>query len=245
MSKIGMTSSALTSCKILLGALLLSAIMAGYNGVSPTSAQQVQPQSTVVGSNNGTTADDNSTVPQSPSQSFGQVQDQQSTNRTLLASQIEPELNEYFVWSGLISSNIDGLPSPEDDEQSAVILPLRGDDALYSGTLTFQSNSPVDVVVWNQVPPGNETAILEDFGDTSDFGVVMNNTVIPIEIASSTSGSVPFIGNALELVGDDESFAATYAINAIAAQPELVSDLTSLGNFATDAEEEEEEEEGE
>ncbi|MGH9986161.1 MAG: hypothetical protein ACRD8W_19635 [Nitrososphaeraceae archaeon] len=241
MSKIGMTYSTLTSCKILLGALLLSAIVVGYNGISPTSAQQVQPQSTV-GSNNGTTADDNSTVPQSPSQSFGQVQDQQSTNRTLLASQIEPELNEYFVWSGLISSNIDGLPSPEDDEQSAVILPLRGDDALYSGTLTFQSNSPVDVVVWNQVPPGNETAILEDFGDTSDFGVVMNNTVIPIEIASSTSGSVPFIGNALELVGDDESFAATYAINAIAAQPELVSDLTSLGNFATDAEEEEEEE---
>jgi hypothetical protein len=46
--------------------------------------------------------------------------------------------------------------------------------------------------------------MLEDFGDTSDFGVVMNNTVIPIEIASSTSGSVPFIGNALELVGDDE-----------------------------------------
>ncbi|MGH9953602.1 MAG: hypothetical protein ACRD5J_18435, partial [Nitrososphaeraceae archaeon] len=223
MSKIGMTYSALTSCKILLGASLLSAIVVGYNGISPTSAQQVQPQSTVVGPTNGTTADDNSTVPPSPSQSLEQVQDQQSTNRTLLASQIEPELNEYFVWSGLISSNIDGLPSPEDDEQSAVILPLRGDDALYSGTLTFQSNSPVDVVVWNQAAPANDTAIPEDFGDASDFGNIMNKTVIPIVIASGTSGSVPFIGNALELIGDDESFAATYAVNAIAEQHELVS----------------------
>lgn len=240
MSKIGMTSSGLTSCKILFGALLLSAIMAGYNGVSPTSAQQVQPQSTVVGSTNGTTADDNSTVPPSPPQSLEQVQDQQSTNGTLLASQIEPELNENFVWSGLISSNIDGLPSPEDDEQSAVILPLRGDDALYSGTLTFQSNSPVDVVVWNQAAPGNDTAIPEDFGDASDFGSIMNKTVIPIVIASGTSGSVPFVGNTLELIGDDESFAATYAVNAIAEQPELVSDLTTLGNFTTSEEGEEE-----
>ena len=237
MSKIGMTSSGLTSCKILLGALLLSAIMAGYNGVSPTSAQQVQSQSTVVGSTNGTTADDNSTVPPSPSQSLEQVQDQRSTNSTLLVSQIEPELNENFVWSGLISSNIDGLPSPEDDEQSAVILPLRVDDALYSGTLTFQSNSPVDVVVWNQA---NDTAIPEDFGETSDFGSVMNKTVIPIVIASGTSGSVPFVGNTLELIGDDESFAATYAVNAIAEQPEDVSDLTTLGNLTTSEEGEEE-----
>jgi hypothetical protein len=236
MSNIGITRSGLTTCKILFSALLLSAIVGGYNAANPASAQQVQQQGTVVGSANGTTTNESSTSLPSPqllSQSQGQGQ--QST------SEIEPKLNEYFVWSGLVSSNIDGLPSPEDDVQSAVLLPLRGDDALYSGTLTFQSNSPVDVVVWNQVPPGNETVILEDFGDTSDFGVVMNNTVIPIEIASSTSGSVPFIGNALELVGDDEeSFAATYAINAIAEQPELVSDLTSLGNFATDEGEEEE-----
>jgi len=243
MSNIGITRSGLTSCKILFSALLFSAIVGGYNAANPASAQQVQQQGSVVGSENGTTTNESSTSLPSPqllSQSQGQGQ--QSPNRTLLASEIEPKLNEYFVWSGLVSSNIDGLPSPQDDAQSAVLLPLRGDDALYSGTLTFQSNSPVDVVVWNQLPPGNETAILEDFGDTSDFGVVMNNTVIPIEIASSTSGSVPFTGNALELVGDDEeSFAATYAINAIAAQPELVSDLTSLGNFATDAEEGEEE----
>jgi hypothetical protein len=241
MSKIGMTCSALTSCKILFGAFLLSAIVVGYYGVSPTSAQQVQPQSTVVGSANATTT--NSTVPPSPqlpSQSLGQVQDQQSTNRTLLASQIEPELDEYFVWSGLVSSNIDGLPSPEDDGQSAVILPLRGDDALYSGTLTFQSNSPVDVVVWNQAAPGNDTAIPEDFGDTSDFGSILNKTVIPIVIASGTSGSVPFVGNTLELIGGEESFAATYALNAIAKRPELVSDLTTLGNFTTSEEGEEE-----
>jgi hypothetical protein len=121
---------------------------------------------------------------------------------------------------------------------------LRGDNALYSGTLTFQSNSPVDVVVWNQVGAGNDIAIPEDFGDASDFGRIMNKTVISTGIASGTSGSVPFIGNALELVGDgEESFAATYAVNAVAEQPTLVSDLTSLGNFSTDEEGEQLEEE--
>lgn len=241
MSKIGITCSGLTACNILFGAFLLLAIVAGYNGVSQISAQELQPQSTDVGLAPGTTTNGNSTVPPSPSQSqsLGQMQDQQSTNMTLVASQIEPVLNEYFVWSGLVSSNIDGLPLPEDDEQSAVILPLRGDDALYSGTLTFQSNSPVDVVVWNQAT-GNDTDIPEDFGDTSDFGSIMNKTVIPVVIASGTSGSVPFVGNTLELIGDDESFAATYAVNAIAEQPELVSDLTSLGNFTTSEEGEEE-----
>ncbi|MPZ06255.1 MAG: hypothetical protein GEU26_07535 [Nitrososphaeraceae archaeon] len=242
MSNIGITRSGLTTCKILFSALLLSAIVGGYNAANPASAQQVQQQGTVVESANGTTANESSTSLPSPqllSQSQGQGQ--QSTNRTLLASEIEPKLNEYFVWSGLVSSNIDGLPLPEDDAQSAVLLPLRGDDALYSGTLTFQSNSPVDVVVWNQAAPGNDTAIPEDFGDTLDFGSIMNKTVIPIVIASGTSGSVPFVGNTLELIGDDEeSFAATYAVNAIAEQPELVSDLTSLGNFTTSEEGEEE-----
>jgi hypothetical protein len=170
-----------------------------------------------------------------------------TTNRSLLTSEIEPNLNEYFVWNGFVSSNIDGLPSPEDDAQSAVILPLREDSGLYSGTVTFQSNSPVDVVAWNRAPEAGDTAVSEDFGDIA-IGVIENETVVPVVIASGTSGSVPFIGNALELVGEDEeSFAASYALNALAAEPELVSDLTSLGNLTSseveEVEEEEEEEE--
>jgi hypothetical protein len=194
---------------------LVSAILLGINVVATTSSATAQEE-----------------------------QSQQSTNTSLLASQIEPDLDEYFVWNGFVSSNVDGLPSPEDDEQSAVILPLRGDNGLYSGTLTFQSNSPVDVVVWNRAPGANDTAIAEDFGDTSEFGVIQNETVIPVVITSATSGSVPFIGNALELVGDqEEPFAASYALNAIAAEAETVSDLSSLSNFTAGEDEEEEEEE--
>lgn len=209
------TRSSLRTYKILVSTLLVSAILLGINAATTSSATAQQEQA------------------------------QQSTNMTLLASQIEPDLDEYFVWNGFILSHVDGLPSPEDDEQSAVILPLREDNGLYSGTLTFQSNSPVDVVVWNRAPGANDTAIAEDFGDISDFGVVRNETVIPVEIASATSGSVPFIGNALELVGDDEEpFAASYALNAIAAEAETVSDLSSLSTFtAGEGEEEEEEEE--
>jgi hypothetical protein len=169
-----------------------------------------------------------------------------TTNRSLLTSEIEPNLNEYFVWNGFVSSNIDGLPSPEDDAQSAVILPLREDNGLYSGTVTFQSNSPVDLIAWNRAPEAVDTAVSEDFGDIAEIGVIENETVVPVVIASGTSGSVSFIGNALELVGDDvESFAASYALNALAAEPELVSDLTSLGNLTSSEVEEEEEEEEE
>jgi type II secretory pathway pseudopilin PulG len=209
------TCSSLRTCKILVSTLLVSAILLGINAAAATSSATAQEE-----------------------------QSQQSTNRSLLASQIEPDLDEYFVWNGFVSSNVDGLPSPEDDEQSAVILPLRGDNGLYSGTLTFQSNSPVDVVVWNRVPGANDTAIAEDFGDTSEFGVIQNETVIPVVTTSATSGSVPFIGNALELVGDvEEPFAASYALNAIAAEVETVSDLSSLSNFTAVEDEEEEEEE--
>jgi type II secretory pathway pseudopilin PulG len=211
------TCSSLRTCKILVSTLLVSAILLGINAAAATSSATAQEE-----------------------------QSQQSTNRSLLASQIEPDLDEYFVWNGFVSSNVDGLPSPEDDEQSAVILPLRGDNGLYSGTLTFQSNSPVDVVVWNRVPGANDTAIAEDFGDTSEFGVIQNETVIPVVTTSATSGSVPFIGNALELVGDvEEPFAASYALNAIAAEVETVSDLSSLSNFTAVEDEEEEEEEEE
>ena len=169
-----------------------------------------------------------------------------TTNRSLLTSEIEPNLNEYFVWNGFVSSNIDGLPSPEDDSQSAVILPLREDNGLYSGTVTFQSNSPVDVVAWNRAPEAGEIATSEDFGDVANIGIIQNETVVPVVIASGTSGSVPFIGNALELVGDDEeSCAASYSLNALAAEPEMVSDLTSLGNLTSSELEEEEEEEEE
>lgn len=208
--------SSLRTYKILLSTLLVSAILLGISAAATGPAATAQ-----------------------------QEQGQQGTNRTLLVSQIEPDLNEYFVWNGLVSSNVDGLPSPEDDAQSAVILPLRGDNGLYSGTLTFQSNSPVDVVVWNRAPGANDTAIAEDFGDVSDFGIIQNETVIPVEIASATSGSVPFIGNALELVGDEEPFAASYALNAIAEEAEIVSDLSSVGNFTTGEAEEGEDEEGE
>ena len=181
----------------------------------------------------GTNAATTTAIPAVAQEEQGE-QGSTTTNRSLLTSEIEPNLNEYFVWNGFISSNIDGLPSPEDDAQSAVILPLREDSGLYSGTVTFQSNSPVDVVAWNRAPEAGDTAISEDFGDIADIGVIQNETVIPVVIASGTSGSVPFIGNALELVGDDEeSFAASYALNALAAEPEIVSDLTSLGNLTS------------
>ena len=168
------------------------------------------------------------------------LQEQEPSEQITLTSGIEPNLNENFVWSGLISSNIDGLPSPDEDEHSAVILPLRDDGGLYSGILTYQSNSPVDVTVWNQVSE-NETSVVDDLGDDlgviEGLGVIDGVTVAPIEIGSGTSGSVLFTGSALELIGDDEdAFIATYAINATVGLPRTVDDLSGIGSFATDDE---------
>ena len=180
-------------------------------------------------------------VPAQGSQSQAVQQDLETADQVTLTSGIEPKLNENFVWSGLISSNIDSLPSADEDQESAVILPLREDGGLYSGILTYQSNSPVSVTVWDRITATNQTSLVEDLGDDlgeiEDLAVMDGMTVAPIIVASGTSGSVPFIGNALELVGDAESpFVTSYAINATVGLPQTVDDLSSLGSFATDDE---------
>jgi hypothetical protein len=76
-----------------------------------------------------------------------------------------------------------------------VILPMHGDGALYSGMLTYQSNSPVDVTVWNEVTLANNTSIPEVFGDIGDVGVIKGKTVVPTTIGSGTLGPVPFIAS--------------------------------------------------
>jgi hypothetical protein len=138
---------------------------------------------------------------------------------------------------GQISSSQSDVPG-RDDTQAVVIVPPRADNAVLSGILTFQASRPVDLLVWNNVELENTTAIPEEFGDLDDIVNIGGKTFALAEVGSGNSASVPFTGNAVEVVGEDEPFIVTYSLNAFPALANLVSDLQSLNSFnATAAEE--------
>jgi hypothetical protein len=138
---------------------------------------------------------------------------------------------------GQIASSQSDVPG-RDDTQAVVIVPPRDDNAVLSGILTFQASRPVDLLVWNKVELENTTAIPEEFGDLDDIVNIGGKTFALAEVGSGNSASVPFTGNAVEVVGEDEPFIVTYSLNAFPALANLVSDLQSLNSFnATAAEE--------
>ena len=128
---------------------------------------------------------------------------------------------------GQISSSLSDVPGRE-DTQSAVIVPPRDDNAVLSGILTYQVSRPVDLFVWNNVEPENTTAIPEEFGDLGDIVKIGGKTFALADVSSGASGSVPFAGNAVEVVGEDEPFIVTYSLNAIPGLANLVNNLQSL-----------------
>jgi hypothetical protein len=141
-----------------------------------------------------------------------------------------------LLQQGQISSSPSDVPG-RDDTQSVVIVPPRDDNAVLSGILTFQASRPVDLLVWNNVELENTTAIPEEFGDLGDIVNIGGKTFALAEVGSGNSASVPFTGNAVEVVGEDEPFIVTYSLNAFPALANLVSDLQSLNSFnATAAE---------
>lgn len=138
---------------------------------------------------------------------------------------------------GQISSSLSDVPGRE-DTQSAVIVPPRDDNAVLSGILTYQASRPVDLFVWNNVEPENTTAIPEEFGDLGDIVKIGGKTFALADVSSGASGSVPFAGNAVEVVGEDEPFIVTYSLNAIPALANLVNNLQSLNTSNATAPEE-------
>ena len=142
-----------------------------------------------------------------------------------------------LLQQGQISSSPSDVPG-RDDTQAVVIVPPRDDNAVLSGILTYQASRPVDLFVWNNVELENTTAIPEEFGDLGDIVNVGGKTFALAAVGSGNSASVPFTGNAVEVVGEDEPFIVTYSLNAFPALANLVSDIQSLNSFnATAAEE--------
>jgi hypothetical protein len=148
------------------------------------------------------------------------------------SSQPTPPLNQNVVWQGTISSSASKLPG-HDDEHAAVILGPRNDGGVYSGILTYQASKPVKVNVWNFVNLDNKTAIPKEFGSQKDMIKLGKDTVALTTLGSTgKSGSVPFTGNAIELVnsggGKNKDFTATYSINVVGTKGTVVNNLQSL-----------------
>ena len=99
--------------------------------------------------------------------------------------------------------------------------------------LHIQASKPVKVVVWNVVNPDNKTAIPKEFGSQEDMVKLGKMNVVLTPLGSSEkSGSVPFTGNAIELVnsggGKNKDFTATYSINVVGSQGKMVNNLQSV-----------------
>jgi hypothetical protein len=105
-------------------------------------------------------------------------------------------------------------------------LPLRDDGKIYSGTVTFTASKPIEAEVlhtyateenldtahgepYNAVLPGNKSIAITHLRDIIDVPIEINGTGI-------SSGSFPFVGNALVFhKTNGEPFTVTYTIDAV------------------------------
>lgn len=150
----------------------------------------------------------------------------------------ELPLNQTFSLQGLISSSPSTLPD-RDDTQTALILIPRNDGGMYDGILTYHSTRPVTPVVWTVVSPTNATVVIpEEFGGMSTDIISLGERAQVILSAlqdESNSGSAYFIGDAVELIGEDgnldEPFIVAYSLSGGASGRTIVNDLESLSRF--------------
>ena len=80
----------------------------------------------------------------------------------------------------------------------------------------------------------NKTAIPKQFGSQEDMIKMGKNTVSLTTLGSKDkSGSIPFTGNAIELVntggGKNKDFTATYSVNVVGSKGKMVNNLQSIG----------------
>jgi hypothetical protein len=159
---------------------------------------------------------------------------------------------ETILQQGTVTSSPSPLPGRE-GEQSAIILP-PSEDAVYAGTLTFTASEPVQVGILQMQDLNNTEQQLLNATENG-FGTLLtsqldNQTSIALTIITPDYGdspvpaaSIPFAGNALLLHSlDGTPFVATYTVDAVTRQPEIVnniSNMTALEEEAAAAEEEE------
>jgi hypothetical protein len=214
------------------GILLLSVTMTGIQSSHQVLAQN-QPATTNAEQANAAASNNTSSSPSAAVTPNELPSTQPSTGAaTSTSGQNEPPLNKNVVWQGFLSSAVSKDLGREKDHVATILGP-RSDAGVYSGILTYQASKPVKVVVWNVVNPDNKTAIPKQFGSQSGMMKLGKMNVVLTPLGSSAkSGSVPFTGNAIELVksggGKNSDFTATYSINVVGSEGKMVNNLQSI-----------------
>jgi hypothetical protein len=144
-----------------------------------------------------------------------------STNQTAAQG---PAVGQSFVWQGTKSSQVSPLPGHAKEYVAAVLIP-RGDNAVYSGVLTYTASKGVNVEIWHAFKPGNTTSLAsKTFGTlkTADYNGM---PVAVVDLSpSGASGSVPFSGNAVVLHATSP-FTVTYTVNAVAQPSKTINNV--------------------
>ncbi|MFL6337616.1 MAG: hypothetical protein ACJ718_00640, partial [Nitrososphaeraceae archaeon] len=154
-------------------------------------------------------------------------------------TQQQVRVGQTVNWQGTVSS----IPSPlagHTRDNVAIVLPLRNDGGLYTGVITFTASKGVQVQVWNVLSGVSPTTTIgRDFGELA-ISPSPNGKgfVATTEVGGGgrgdTSGSVPFTGNAVALVGRSP-FIATYSLTAQATAGKVTNNLTSATALAAAA----------
>src|SRR5215204_347740 len=150
---------------------------------------------------------------------------------------------------GLVTSSTDPLPGHE-AHQSAVILRLRADNALYDGTLTFTASKPVEVQILHRSPNSTTPTVPTEFGTLNvlplpgNAGSVTISNIIPEYPEGAFVATLPFSGNAISLHNiEGEPFVASYSVAADVDGPVQRVDDISAVETSTEVQAIEEEEE--
>jgi hypothetical protein len=141
-----------------------------------------------------------------------------TANSTSVNSTVVPA--EKISQQGLVTSSTDPLPGHE-THQSAVILRLRDDNALYDGTLTFTASKPVEVQVLHRSLNSTVASVPTEFGSINflplpgNAGSVTISNIVPEYQEGGFVATLPFSGNAISLHNiDGEPFVASYSVAA-------------------------------
>ena len=128
---------------------------------------------------------------------------------------------------------------PNEDLQSAVILPYRSDGSIYRGVLTYTATKSVEVALSHRIPIDNTTLSqlnVQKHGKlfvrhlTAFPGNISAiSRIIPDYRGGSTSpyfsASIPFVASSVILRTNGEPFIVAYEVSADIVQPKIIKHL--------------------
>jgi hypothetical protein len=132
------------------------------------------------------------------------------------------EMSRRFIAQTTAMSDTDPVPG-HSRHQLVIAVPPREDGQIWSGTVTWTSSTPLDVVVLHAYDPSTE---IDERGEPLTAPSPFNDGEIAITLVRPDSGSpVPsgtlsFAGSALAFhTTDGTPFTVTYTVDALAKTP--------------------------